>query len=124
MAELMSHQSTVIPFDEGTDIFIARISREGDRLLSSTFLGGSQNDGIIPPYGALEKNYGDMLRGDIITDEDNNVYISSVTSSDDFPAVNGVDLTYNGGPADAVIAKLDPNAFNAYLGDLSWWYWY
>lgn len=99
----------VIPFNQGSDIFISRISREGDRLLSSTFLGGSHNDGMIPHLGELEKNYGDMLRGDIITDEDNNVYISSVTSSNNFPAANGVDLTYNGGPADAVIAKLDPN---------------
>ncbi len=104
--------STVIPFGKGTDIFISRISKEGDKLLSSTFLGGGQNDGIIPPRGALEMNYGDMLRGDIITDENNNVYISSVTSSDDFPAVNGVDLTYNGGPADALIAKLDPTLSN------------
>lgn len=98
----------VIPFNEGSDIFISRISREGDRLLSSTFLGGSKNDGMIPHFGVLEKNYGDMLRGDIITDENNNVYISSVTSSENFPAVNGVDVTYNGGPIDALIAKMDP----------------
>jgi hypothetical protein len=110
----------VIPFRQGSDIFISKISREGDKLLSSTYLGGSQNDGMIPHFGALEKNYGDMLRGDIITDDANNVYISSVTSSSNFPAVNGVDITYNGGPTDAVIAKLDPTlstlVWATYLG--------
>jgi hypothetical protein len=99
----------VFDFFEGTDIFVSRISKEGDRLLSSTFLGGSKNDGMIPPFGDLEKNYGDMLRGDIITDKDNNVYISSVTSSNNFPAANGVDVTYNGGPIDAIVAKFDPD---------------
>ena len=63
---------------------------------------------MIPPLWDLEKNYGDMLRGDIITDEDNNVYISSVTSSEDFPTVNGVDLTYNGGPADGLLLSWTP----------------
>jgi gliding motility-associated-like protein len=111
---------SVVEFDAGSDIFISKISREGDRLLSSTYLGGSQNDGIIPPYGPLEKNYGDMLRGDIITDSDNNVYISSVTSSTDFPVINGIDLSYNGGPTDAMVVKLDPSLSNVvwatYLG--------
>ena len=111
---------SVVEFGNGTDILISKISREGDRLLSSTYLGGTLNDGIIPPYGPLEKNYGDMLRGDIITDNDNNVYISTVTSSPDFPVVKGIDITYNGGPTDALIAKLDPNLSNVewatYLG--------
>ena len=104
----------VIPFNEGSDIFISRISRDGDRLLSSTYLGGSQNDGMIPHFGALEKNYGDMLRGDIITDEQDNVYISSVSSSLNFPVANGIDLTYNGGPTDAIVAKFDPELTNLF----------
>ena len=99
----------VVPYGQGTDIFVARISKNGSQLLASTFLGGSQNDGINPPYGALEKNYGDMLRGDIITDDESNIYISSVTSSLNFPAINGIDDSYNGGPTDAIIVKLNTN---------------
>ena len=108
-------EDNLIGFGQGTDIFVSRISREGDKLLSSTFLGGSGNDGMLPQYVDLDKNYGDMLRGDIITDENNNIYISSVTSSNNFPAVNGFDLTYNGGPADAIVAKFDPD-----LSSLLW----
>ncbi|HMG92562.1 MAG TPA: PKD domain-containing protein [Chryseolinea sp.] len=110
----------VIPFRQGSDIFISKINREGDRLLSSTYLGGNQNDGMIPHWGVLDKNYGDMLRGDIITDDDNNVYISSVTGSSNFPAINGIDLTFNGGPIDAVAAKFNPTlstlVWSTYLG--------
>lgn len=99
----------VVQFANGSDIFVARISKDGSHLLGSTFLGGSQNDGLNPPFGALTKNYGDELRGDIITDSENNIYITSVTSSDDFPTVNGRDLTYNGGDTDAILMKLKPD---------------
>ncbi len=97
----------VVPYFTGTDVFVARISPAGNHLLASTLLGGTQNDGLNPLYGALEKNYGDQLRGDVITDDDGNIFISTVTSSPDFPAVNSIDNSYNGGPTDAVIAMLD-----------------
>lgn len=110
----------VVPYSVGTDMFVARISKNGDKLLASTLLGGSENDGLNPLRGALEKNYGDQLRGDVITDSDDNVYISSVTSSLDFPVANGLDNTYNGGPTDAIIAKLNTELsqviWSTYLG--------
>ena len=76
----------VVPYRKGSDIFVARVNGAGTKLLSSTLLGGNANDGLNPLYGDLEKNYGDQLRGDVITDTENNIYISSVTSSLDFPA--------------------------------------
>ena len=69
------------------------LSQDGAKLLGSTFLGGSQNDGLNPTFGALTKNYGDELRGDIITDESSNIYISSVTASNNFPVTKGRDST-------------------------------
>lgn len=99
----------VVPYRKGSDIFVARVNQAGTKLLSSTLLGGNGNDGMIPLYGELEKNYGDQLRGDVITDAEDNVYISSVTSSLDFPTVNGLDNIYNGGPTDALVAKLNPD---------------
>lgn len=105
----------VVPYTNGTDIFVARIGQNGNQLLASTLMGGSQNDGLSPLHGALEKNYGDQLRGDVITDEDDNIYISTVTSSSDFPTVNGIDEVYNGGPTDALITKL-----NTELTEIVW----
>jgi hypothetical protein len=72
------------------DIAITRLSRNGD-LVGSTFLGGSGNDGLNLPKqsgGPLVVNYGDEMRGDVITDDTGHVYISSVTASNDFPIVN------------------------------------
>ncbi len=106
---------SVVTYGVGTDIFVARISKDGSSLLSSTYLGGSQNDGINPIFGALEKNYGDMLRGDILTDDENNVYISSTTSSPDFPTPNGLYGSYNGGETDAIVVKLNDD-----LSELLW----
>ncbi len=59
----------VIDYIHGSDIFVARISKNGDQLLGSTLVGGNQNDGLNPSFGPLTKNYGDQLRGDVITDE-------------------------------------------------------
>ena len=44
--------------------------------------------------------------GDIISDSGGNIFVSTVTSSADFPVVNGFDLSYNGGSTDALIMKL------------------
>lgn len=96
-------------YPNGSDMFVARISATGDELKACTYLGGSSNDGLNTwPGGPLTRNYGDEMRGDIITDEFGNVYISSVTSSANFPIVNGFSPVYNGGGTDAVLVKLNP----------------
>ncbi len=105
----------VLPFLNGADIFVARISKDGSQLLSATYIGGSSNDGLNPNLGALTKNYGDQLRGDIITDDAGNVYVSSVTQSPDFPVINSFGTVYNGGETDAVVFKL-----NKQLSQLTW----
>ncbi|MBL7856347.1 MAG: gliding motility-associated C-terminal domain-containing protein [Cyclobacteriaceae bacterium] len=99
--------SHVVEYTHGADIFVARIKRDGTQLLGSTFVGGSQNDGLNPNGGALTKNYGDQLRGDVITDANGNIYVSSVTASANFPATKGVDSIYNGGSTDAIVFKLN-----------------
>ncbi|HTE29885.1 MAG TPA: PKD domain-containing protein [Chryseolinea sp.] len=104
--------AVVVPYANGSDIYVARINQAGTKLIASTFLGGSANDGLNPLYGPLSKNYGDQLRGDVITDGNHNIYISTVTASEDFPIVNGINSTYGGGLTDAIIAKLDPNLSN------------
>ncbi len=85
-------EENVIEYKVGSDLFVARISQDGGQLLASTFLGGSANDGLNPSSSPLVANYGDQLRGDIIADADNNIYISTVTSSADFPVASSFGL--------------------------------
>lgn len=103
-----------VSYTSGSDIAVTRLNSDGSQLLASTYLGGSSNDGFNPS-GVLARNYGDELRGDIVADGDGNIYISSVTTSDDFPVINSFGSTYNGGTSDALLIKLD-----AELSDIIW----
>lgn len=107
----------VLNTEDEWDIVLTRLTAEGDQLVGSTYLGGSGNDGLNTPKqsgGPLVANYGDEMRGDVITDEVGNVYVSTVTASADFPIVNGYDSTFNG-ITDAVVVKLVPD-----LSDIHW----
>ncbi len=110
----------VITFVRGSDIFIAKLSRDGTALLASTYLGGSNNDGLNTEEGQLVKNYGDHLRGDVIADSDGFIYVSSVTSSSNFALGAGFSSTYKGGSTDALVMKLSPDldqiVWGSYLG--------
>ena len=96
----------------GTDIYIARLSADGSNLLASTYVGGSQTDGLNT--GSLNYNYGDQFRGEITLDENGNVYVSSTTYSSDFPTVNANQGFLNGNQ-DAVLFKMPPT-----LNTLTW----
>lgn len=92
-----------VGFQNGTDLIIARISSDGASLLASTYFGGTANDGINPHGLGLTRNYGDHMRGDVITDEIGNIFVSSVSASADLVASNN----YFGGATDALLLKLD-----------------
>ncbi len=96
----------------GADIYIARLSPSGANLLASTYLGGTDNDGLN--LDNLHMNYGDQFRGEIMLDENNNVYVASTTYSSDFPLSNPQQATLNG-LQDAVLFKMPPG-----LNSLSW----
>ncbi|MBS1490111.1 MAG: gliding motility-associated C-terminal domain-containing protein [Bacteroidetes bacterium] len=104
-----------IPYENGSDIFISKISKDGTQLLASTYLGGSDNDGLNPNSSPLVKNYGDQMRGDIISDTQGNIFVSTVSSSSDFPVINSFNLNYKGGETDAIILKMNTN-----LSQLTW----
>jgi hypothetical protein len=110
--------TNVIEYENGSDIFVAKLSKNGDELLASTYLGGSNNDGLNPANSPLVRNYGDELRGDIIVDAHGDVYISTVTSSNDFPGVNSFGLTYKGGVTDALIMHLNSSLTQLYWSAL------
>ena len=113
----------LILFEHGVDIFVAKIAEDGSSILSSTFLGGSKNDGInfsweegdlYYGYDSLYYNYGDGARGEIMVDDNDNVYIASTTFSADFPIVNGFQGA-SGGSQDGVVCKFSPD-----LANLEW----
>lgn len=106
-------------YANGSDLFITKFSATGNQLLASTFFGGSQNDGLMTTV-ELARNYGDEIRGDILTDEQNNIYVVSYTFSTDFPITPNAAQTTHGGNLDACVFKINSNLDNllwsTYLG--------
>ena len=112
-----NNQSNNLGFEGGSDLYVARLSANGGTLIASTYVGGSGTDGLNT--STLRYNYGDQFRGDIVLDGNNNVYVSSHTTSGNFPVVGGGQAFLAGGQ-DAVAFKLSPNLSNmlwsTYLG--------
>ena len=83
------------------DIFISKLSNDLSTLISSTYIGGSSNDGF-------ESNRINLKVG-----EDGDLYAAGQSRSDDFPTTPGAyDTTFNGvGPyeqsGDVVVFKMD-----------------
>jgi gliding motility-associated-like protein len=106
----------VVLYRNGSDIFVSKLNAAGSVLMASTYIGGNANDGILYIGDPLTKNYGDQLRGEIITDKNNNVYIASSTQSSNFPISGGFQATHgNAGGHDAVVVKLNSN-----LSSITW----
>src|SRR5690606_33614713 len=103
-----------VNYTNGSDIIVSRLSTNGTNLIASTYLGGSQNDGLNSTgANTLKYNYADEVRGEIDIDKNNNIYIVSCTRSPDFPIVGNVfQPTYGGGDIDACIIKMDNNLQN------------
>lgn len=86
---------TGISFPNGSDMFVAVLSENGDKLIGSTYIGGSGNDGYnqtfdpANPQNRLSiQNYGDEFRGEVVVDEANTIFVGSITNSLNFPLVN------------------------------------
>jgi len=112
-----------ISFPNGTDIFIARFSENGNNLLASTLLGGTKNDGLILSSN-LKYNYADEARGAIIIDNQNNVYVGCSTASENFQVPgNAFQSTFGGGSQDGIVVKMNANLstlfWGSYLGGTS-----
>ncbi|MFN0276003.1 MAG: PKD domain-containing protein [Chitinophagales bacterium] len=112
----------VITFPDGIDIIVAKLSADGTALSSSTLIGGTGNDGLNLA-SATNFNYGDIVRGEVIVDESNNVYVASSTYSTNFPTTSGVFQSTNAGGQDGCIFKLNPSLssllFSTYIGGTS-----
>ncbi len=107
-------------FLEGTDMFITILNPQGNALNGSTYLGGTENDGlnggslnsVTDSRGKtlLTRNYGDEFRGDVFADTLGNIFIASITESADFPTTTNAQQTQFGGATDGVLVKLSADA--------------
>lgn len=113
------------------DIFICKLSNNGNTLLASTFVGGAFDDGIngnvTYPYSnqtiLLPYNYADYYRGEVICDAAGNIYVATSTKSkntDNLPIINPAQATYGGGWQDGYLFKMNSSLstmlFSTYLG--------
>lgn len=110
----VNYASNGTNFENGSDIVVVVLSADGSSLVGSTYLGGSLNDGLNANT-TLSYNYGDIFRGEVIVDSQDNIYVASSTVSSDFPVSSGaIDQTL-GGTQDACLAK-----FNSDVSVLEW----
>lgn len=103
-----------VGYDTGSDIVVAKFSADGGALTGGTYLGGSHNDGFNEAL-QLNYNYGDIARGEVVLDANDNIVIVSSTLSDDFPASNNAYQSTLQGGQDGIVAK-----FSADLSTLQW----
>ncbi|MGP4076906.1 DUF7948 domain-containing protein [Halobacillus sp. K22] len=91
-------------FSGSSDGFVTKLAPDGNALVYSTYLGGSDDDS-----------------GEgIAVDAEGNAYVTGFTDSDNFPVtMAGFDPDYNGG-GDAFITKLNPDGseliYSTYIG--------
>jgi hypothetical protein len=90
------------------DAFITRFNYKDDFLVYSTFLGG----------------FGSDVSSGIAVDESGNAYVTGDTNFNDFPVTDDAyDSSYNGGPYDAFLTKINSAGSNllysTYLGGTS-----
>ncbi len=110
-----------VSYNGKADIIIAKFNSSGTSLVASTFIGGSNDDGVninanFFTFGTLKFNYGDEARGDIEVDGSNNCYIASCTQSSNFPVSGGAAQgTFGGGTEDACVFSM-----NSSLSSLQW----
>lgn len=87
--------SVIFPFVNGVDLFVTEFNPAGTTLLGSTYIGGSNTDGLNLS-NQLVYNYSDEFRGEINLDDQGDVYIATSTYSSDFPVTaNSFDNTFN-----------------------------
>jgi hypothetical protein len=92
------------------DVFVLKLSAEGNSLLYSTFFGG------------IGEDHGDG----IAVDSNGIVSITGYTNSSSFPiTTNAYDDSYNGGNSDAFVSSFDPSTggissllYSTYLGGM------
>ena len=100
-----------IDYRNGSDIAVTVLSADGSAIVGSTFIGGSENDGINNQQYLLH-NYGDQFRGEVIVDNADNIFVASSTQSIDFPTSNNAYDNRLNGNQDACFFSLNRQCSN------------
>lgn len=93
-------------FNGSFDAFVTKLDTSGSALVYSTFLGDVNFD----------------AGNDVAVDTSGNVYVTGLTGSPNFPTtVDAFDTTFNGGPTDVFVTKLNPSGsaplvYSTFLG--------
>ncbi|MCR9153778.1 MAG: PKD domain-containing protein [Bacteroidetes bacterium] len=100
-------------YNNGSDLFISRLSSDGSSLLGSTYWGGSANDGFNKD---IYENYGDHYRGEVELAPDGKILVVNSTFSMDVPlaGANSNDRSQNS--QDAIIGLFDTDLQNLVWG--------
>ncbi len=117
-------------YGDSCDIYVCKLSRNGDSMLACTYVGGGGPDGLNGVVywdfnnnfyfqrAPLFYNYGDQARGEVIVDVKGNIYVASSTMSKDFIDSGKFLNAYQrvlGGSQDACIFKL-----NSDMSKMAW----
>ncbi len=104
-------QGIYVNYVNGSDIILTVLSNDGSSLLGSTYYGGSANDGL---NSTLKVNYADDMRGEVMVDKVDNIYMASCTYSSDIQGVNGFQTVKLAGE-EGLLVK-----FNSNVSAVSW----
>lgn len=115
----VTYQSGLGDAPNCTDLVLTKFSANG-AILGSTFIGGNNEDGLNHGNKVMY-NYGDSFRGQVATDENDNIYVASCTRSTDFPGTSsGAFPNFSFGLTDGVVFKMNPGLSNllwsSYIG--------
>jgi len=105
----------------GSDIVVTVLNTTGTNVIGSTYVSGSENDGINAIDFELARNYGDQFRGEVIVDINDNIFVASTSTSNDFPTTsNSFQTQPMGGLLNGVVFSLNRTCstlrFSTYLG--------
>lgn len=96
-----------VSFPNGSDIVVVHLNATATALVGSTYVGGSENDGLNQSAPLL-RNYGDPFRGEIIMDAQDHPIIATSTASDGLFTSPGVAQPSLAGGLDAYLFRMDP----------------
>ena len=102
-------------FQDGSDIVVSVLSSDGGSMVGSTYFGGTGTDGLNDTdINGLKYNYGDVARGEVIVDGNDNIYIASCTHSSNIVGTNNLQ-TSKSSQQDGLVARFNPD-----VSQLAW----
>jgi len=92
-----------LTYAAGSDMAVFRLNSTGTTLMHSTYVGGTGNDGLNLN---LIYNYGDDIRGEVVVNDLDEVFVASSSLSTNFPTTAGSYSQTSFGSQDGVAFKL------------------